>query len=142
MPLTVDYIRGLELEHVRHIIDRGPRGNFFTEITSPMGQPRFQRFRTTYSRLGVPEELIWVADGTFRGTIDEAVAWVNQHPMPEVSQLELATLDLISEKYAPSPTAPINLESLWLKGLVEYDPASGRRCRRTPLAKKVLCHAG
>ncbi len=138
---SVTEVQGKELQKVQHIIDRGPKGNYFTEITSPSGFPRLQRHRTVYSRLGPPDELFWIADGAMKGTLDEAVAWINDHPIPEVTITESALLDVIATEFANTPVPPMNLTSLRAKGLVEFETDSGARCRRTPLAEEVLNHA-
>lgn len=142
MKLSAERISQTEMEHVRHIIDRHPsKGNFFTKVQSPVNHPRLQRYTTIYSRHDVADTSFWVADGIFSGTLDEVVAWLNERPEPQVTQTELAMLSALPDVFDATPTSPMNLSSLRLKGLIEYETENAARCRRTPLARKVIEHA-
>lgn len=139
MATAITNIEGCHLHRIDQDIGRDPRkGGYYTKFERVTEHPRLKRRYTIYSRLGLPDEIAWFADGEQMDSLEEALAWINMVQVPVVSITERTILDQIGDKWQAMPATPIHMASLLDKGLVEMEPAGGSRCRLSDLGRKVL----
>jgi hypothetical protein len=136
--LTVESLEGKGLRRVGQEIGRGDKGNYFTEWSRYDEVPRLKRQRTVYSRLGLQDEEVWLADGEVMGSLQQALDWLNATPLPAISITERTVLEYISDEWMALPGTPEHVRTLADKGLIEFEKHGASRLRRTELARQLL----
>ncbi len=134
--LSLQALQSCNFTRVSHNLGRGDKGSSFTKVERVIEFPRLKRVVTIYSRHDVPDEMVWFADGVEQRDLAHAIKWITGTPIPVVSIVERTVLDLIGDKWQGLPVAPLNLESLIDKGMVEMNPDGSSLCRCTALARE------
>lgn len=138
MTITLDTIEGAHLRNLMHLDGQDKNGRWFADMQQMVEYPRLSRMVKQWRKRTKKPEEVWSVDGDPVGSIEAALDKLNATPLPPVSITELALLDQIANDWQPTPVAPIHMQSLRDKGLVELNPEQRGQVRRTALAREVL----